>query len=156
MKITVLGWYGTETIGDRAILAGILHLFSEATGDNICLQLGSLHPVLSERTWMEDELYLKEITNNQLKSCEVFYSLNSSVLKKYIRNSDWVLMGGGPLMDIDSMFMILYAFQIAKKKGVKTSLFGCGWEILSRPEYVECAKKIVNLSDMTVFRDSKS
>lgn len=23
MKITIIGWYGTETIGDRAILAGL-------------------------------------------------------------------------------------------------------------------------------------
>lgn len=24
VKIAIIGWYGTETIGDRAILAGIL------------------------------------------------------------------------------------------------------------------------------------
>ena len=28
MNICILGWYGTETIGDRAILAGIISLLS--------------------------------------------------------------------------------------------------------------------------------
>ena len=30
MIITVIGWYGTETIGDRAILAGLISLFNKS------------------------------------------------------------------------------------------------------------------------------
>lgn len=156
MKITVLGWYGTETIGDRAILAGLLHLFSEASHDDMILHLGSLCPVLSHRTWLEDNEFYVEITNGRLKDCNVFYSLNANELKNEIKDSDWVVMGGGPLIDIDSLYMLLYAFKNAKKRGIRTSLFGCGWETLSKPDKIECVKKIVELSDLTIFRDSNS
>ena len=40
-KIVIIGWYGTETIGDRAILAGLLHLFAE-TYSSLEVSIGSL------------------------------------------------------------------------------------------------------------------
>ena len=43
LKATVIGWYGTETIGDRAILSGILRLLSEVASD-ITIELGALYP----------------------------------------------------------------------------------------------------------------
>jgi polysaccharide pyruvyl transferase WcaK-like protein len=57
VKITVIGWYGTETIGDRAILAGLLSLFDEVFGD-FELKLGSIYPFFSERTLYEDMDFL--------------------------------------------------------------------------------------------------
>ena len=53
LKATVIGWYGTETIGDRAILSGILRLLSEVASD-ITIELGALYPILSERTLRDD------------------------------------------------------------------------------------------------------
>ena len=53
LKATIIGWYGTETIGDRAILAGIIRLLSEVASD-IVIELGSLSPILSERTLRDD------------------------------------------------------------------------------------------------------
>ena len=45
MKITIIGWYGTETIGDRAILAGLISIFNQAY-DEFEVKLGSLNPFL--------------------------------------------------------------------------------------------------------------
>lgn len=53
MEITIIGWYGTETIGDRAILAGIISLLSKSIS-NLSIRLGSLYPFYSERTLYED------------------------------------------------------------------------------------------------------
>lgn len=156
MEITVLGWYGTETIGDRAILAGTLSIVSESTTEIINIRLGSLFPVLSHRTKVEDIHFLKEITNGNLGDFRIFNSLDSQELEDNISKSDWVIMGGGPLMDIDELYMILYAFKYAKKKGIKRILFGCGWETLSSYKYIKCAKELVRLSNLVVFRDSTS
>ena len=53
MRICAVGWYGTETIGDRAIFAGVLHIFNFFEG-NIDVRLGSLYPFYSHRMLMED------------------------------------------------------------------------------------------------------
>jgi polysaccharide pyruvyl transferase WcaK-like protein len=52
MNITIIGWYGTETVGDRGILAGILDIINISEVDNIFL--GSLYPFFTERTLSED------------------------------------------------------------------------------------------------------
>ena len=59
MRILILGWYGTETIGDRAIFAGLMQLLSQSLGD-INVTVGSLNPFFTERTLIED---LKIINN---------------------------------------------------------------------------------------------
>ena len=61
MKITIIGWYGTETIGDRAILAGLFSVFAKVYED-FEIKLGSLYPFFSERTINEDYSFYKEIT----------------------------------------------------------------------------------------------
>ncbi len=45
MRILIIGWYGTETIGDRAILAGLISFFSKVYR---CfeIKIGSLYPFL--------------------------------------------------------------------------------------------------------------
>ncbi len=155
MKITILGWYGSETIGDRAIMAGILHLFSCDT-EKIDVHLGSIQPHLSNRSVYEDLPFLKEITNNKLNTVDVFYSLSLAELKKNISNSDLVLIGGGPFLDSNMMFMLKYAFEYAKKRGVKTSIMGCGFETLYKEKFKKCSGNLVELSDVSIFRDESS
>ena len=58
IRVLIIGWYGTETIGDRAILAGILRSLDSYLNSDILLTIGSLYPYISERTIFEDrELY---------------------------------------------------------------------------------------------------
>lgn len=155
MNIVILGWYGTETIGDRAILAGIINLFGEiASGFDI--NLGSLIPDFSKRTLLEDSDFYNEISQGHLNKISLFDSLNRSQLKKAIDNSDLVIVGGGPLMDIDPMFMLEYAFRYAKRKGRKTAVVGCGWGPLKSNQYIAAACSIIRNSDLTIFRDATS
>lgn len=155
MNICIIGWYGTETIGDRAILAGILSIFGEICV-NFSVSIGSLFPNFTERTLLEDSTFYYEISNNKITDILIFDSLNSKSLRGNIKKSDLLIIGGGPLMDIEQMYMLEYAFKYAKRKGKKTAVLGCGWGPLNNPIYSQIAESIINKSDLTIFRDSTS
>lgn len=154
MKITIIGWYGTETIGDRAILAGLISFFNKSY-ENFEIKLGSLYPFFSERTINEDYSFYKEIIKKDIE-IELFNSKNSEELSMTIKDSDLVIMGGGPLMDLDELFMVEYAFKKAKKLKIKTALLGCGVGPLFHKKYRKSVLNISLHSDIIILRDNKS
>ncbi|KMQ51546.1 polysaccharide pyruvyl transferase CsaB [Chitinispirillum alkaliphilum] len=154
MIITVLGWYGTETIGDRGILAGLISFFNRAYG-SFELKLGSLYPFFSDRTINEDYSLYKEFTGKDQK-IEIFNTKRSKELLNAISCSDLVVMGGGPLMDLNELFMIEYAIKKAKRYGIKTALLGCGVGPLFHKKYRQSVLEIAKSCDIVVLRDSKS
>ncbi len=84
MKITIIGWYGTETIGDRAILAGLISFFDKSYV-NFEIKLGSLYPFFSERTINEDYSFYKEIIRKDIK-IDLFNSKDSKeLIRRYKR-----------------------------------------------------------------------
>ena len=78
VRIVIIGWYGTETIGDRAILAGLFRVFKH-TFDCFEIQLGSLFPVLSERTLIEDYSFFAKCVGNKQFTISLFTTILSSV-----------------------------------------------------------------------------
>lgn len=154
MKVTIVGWYGTETIGDRAILAGIFKLLSNSFG-KINVYLGSLYPFFTKRTVKEDASFWQETMKTDVH-IKLFDSKNANELVHAISQSDLVIMGGGPLMHITPMYMIRYAFKVAKKLGKKTMLFGCGVGPIFTQSFQSCLLDIVDHSDSVVLRDSAS
>lgn len=124
MKIVIIGWYGTETIGDRAIIAGLISFFNK-TFDNFELSIGSIYPFYSQRMINEDYEFWTKILNYNLK-LDIFDSKVTKELNNAIKNADLVVMGGGPLMHISPMYMIEYAFKKAKKEKKLTAILGCG------------------------------
>lgn len=155
MEITVIGWYGTETIGDRAILAGLLRIFSLSFAQ-FNISLGSLYPFYTERTINEDIEFYKLTSSNQNLRIRIFNSLNPHELKHNVLKSDILCVGGGPLMDLHEMHMLHYAFSLAKRYSKKTVLLGCGWGPLKDPKIVKIASDLVKMSSVTIFRDNKS
>lgn len=154
MKITIIGWYGTETIGDRAILAGLFSFFAKVYED-FEIKLGSLYPFFSERTINEDYCFYKELVGKDFK-IDIFNSKDSKELVTAIKDSDLVVMGGGPLMDLSELFMVEYAFKKAKKHDVKTALLGCGVGPLFKKKFKKSVLNIVNNSDIIILRDNQS
>ena len=154
LKIMIIGWYGTETIGDRAILAGLISFFNKAYGA-FEIKLGSLYPFLSERTLNEDYGFYKKIAKKDIK-INIFNSKNNKELIHTLKNSDLVVMGGGPLMDLDELYMVEYAFKKAKKLNIKTALLGCGIGPLFQSQYQKSVIEIIKHSDLTILRDQKS
>lgn len=154
MRVCILGWYGTETIGDRAILAGIFSLLN-ATVKDFSIELGSLYPYFSERTVTEDADFFKKTLGKDI-SIRIFDSRESKQLENSIAASDLVAVGGGPLMHINAMFMLEYAFKLARKKGKKTMLFGCGIGPLHKKRHQRSAVSLAEHTDFIVLRDSVS
>lgn len=155
LKATVIGWYGTETIGDRAILAGIIRLLSAAAAD-ITIELGSLYPILSERTLHDDGLFFQQCAHQSKLKISLFDSQKRQELEHSIKHTDVTIMGGGPLMDIDQMHMVEYAFSYAKRKKKKTILLGCGYGPLEQAETIGCANRILGLADLSIMRDTNA
>lgn len=156
MEITIIGWYGTETIGDRAILAGILNVLSRVIKSPFSIRLGSLYPFYSERTVSEDKDFYHKISCGLLQDLVIFDSRNPSQLRRHIKSSDLLMVGGGPLLDIGEMAMLEYAFTYAHAKRVKSVLCGCGWGPLTKESIRKKAQRLVELSDVVIFRDEVS
>lgn len=153
MNICILGWYGTETLGDRAILEGIIKILEQVEKQNNIF-LGSLYPFFSERTLLEEKPFMERMEIQS--SITLFDERSGSELRKYIRYSDLVIMGGGPLMDILEVDIIDAAFSYAKKLKKQTGVIGCGIGPLNRKEYRKSVYNILKNSDISIFRDSNS
>lgn len=152
-KICILGWYGTETLGDRAILDGIFQIFN-SFGEKIKFSIGSLHPEFTERTFLEDgEIYK---SNSQNCSFDIFDVYNKHDYKKSIEDSDIIIMGGGPIMDLRELSIISYGFSYAKSNHKKTVIMGCGMGPLKNNKNIKIVKKILKKSDISIFRDKES
>lgn len=153
MKVCILGWYGTETMGDRAILDGIIKLFSKIY-DTCHISIGSLYPFFTEHTLLEDkENYLNGCHNVHLS---IFDEKCEKELTENIKNSDFVIMGGGPIMDLNELYIIKKGFQIAHQYNIKTGLCGCGIGPLKNKSFIRVTKQILKDTDIGIFRDNFS
>lgn len=155
VKITIIGWYGTETIGDRAILAGLFRLFSEKHRDYE-VKLGAIYPFYSEKTLLEDEGFLKACAGKDKLAVSVFDTMSPRALREAIRMSDAVVIGGGPLYDSPAMFMLEYAMKFARKHQKRTLILGCGIGPLYRNIYRKTLVQILMNTDTCIFRDRVS
>lgn len=154
-KITIIGWYGTETIGDRAILGGILRVLSQKNMQ-FDLSIGSLFPFFTQRCLLEDELYYRQLAEGHLGSISIFDSTSVSALKGEIESSTMLLFGGGPLMDISELEIMEYAFLYAHQCHVSTVIFGCGIGPLNNRKYIKMVKRISDIADIIILRDATS
>lgn len=154
MNVVLVGWYGTETIGDRAILAGVLSFFAEVL-PQAKFKLGSLYPFYSERTLSEDSTLWRDVIGRSIE-LSLFNSKSISELRSAISWADIVVVAGGPLMDIDEMFMVEYAFKRARQKNKKTVVCGCGIGPFKGEKYIASLREIVSNSDLILVRDCLS
>lgn len=152
MNICVIGWYGTETLGDRAIFDGIVSVFQELSDDN-SYYVGSLFPIVTKRTFFEDASIYSNHGGESHFYC--FDVKNKAELKAVLEETDVVIMGGGPLMDIQEMYTIERVFRKAHNKKLPTILFGCGFGPLRSREYRGCLKRILSTTDLVIMRSSR-
>ena len=155
MNIVIVGWYGTETIGDRAILSSLLMHFTSIE-NHMCFKIGSIYPFFTERTILEDLSFWKNIVKNQDIDISIFDSRSDRELSAAIKTSDCVVVGGGPLCDMMSMYLVEYALKKAKKYHKKTMVYGCGIGPLYTKEFKKCTKNIIENSDIVILRDESS
>jgi len=142
-QILVVGWYGIETAGDKAILDELIHRkrieFPQAQ-----IVLASLHPYYSQWT-------LRELGYPDIPIVPIF----SSEFNRLTRSAGQVIMGGGPLLHVNELGVILRAFDQANRAGHQCHIFGCGIGPLEqRSPFEEAVRRILKLADVVELRDS--
>ena len=143
-RLFIVGWYGTETVGDKAILGGIIDFYKNKYGESLELVLGSLYPFITERTCKELKIEAKVVSTKTIE------------LLRYAKSSDEIVMGGGPLMDLSDLYVPYLGFKVSKKYGNKTTVFGCGIGPLKSKKYTKTVKSILELADEVKLRDKTS
>ncbi len=142
----ILGWYGTETAGDIAILGGLL-LRYRAQGMRKFTVL-SFNPTYSRCTLLPlaEELNVS-LQVSSYDEPEVFDRLNQF---------DGVSMGGGPLMDIEPTETIRNIFRLARAAGLACHVDGCGIGPLHQDRFIAAVTEIISLASVVRLRDQAS
>lgn len=142
-RVLVCGWYGTETLGDKAILGGVLQALRTCMG-TLDVALVSLYPYVSEMTRRQMD---------ELKGVRIVDRENGLQLAG---SAELVVFGGGPLMAIDELADMQAIFQKARNHGARTLVAGCGVGPTGAPWYNQSLRAILSLADMRIYRDDKS
>ena len=150
-RILVIGWYGSETIGDRAILDGIITFFKEYYSD-IEISIASINDYFSLRTVHEDLALWDE------ERASVIDVFNRKKLLEAIKESDYVVFGGGPIMSgINELELMARIFMVAKKHKKKTIIFGCSIEKrILKTRLSGAFTVLIQNTDVAIFRDVSS
>jgi len=144
-RALVVGWYGTETAGDKAILGGILQGLTDSHPD-LRATVASMLPFYTRQTM--EQLGLAERVD--------VVPLEPRALEELLPSFDLVLVGGGPLMDLVELFDLLRVFVMARRAGVPRVIAGCGIGPAKWPFTPAVVKRMVELSDDVVLRDQAS
>ena len=139
----IIGWYGTETAGDKAILGEIIHRLHHEGCRQITV--ASLNPYLTQWT-------LRELGYPDVAVIDTY----SPALLHAAAHAGATIMGGGPLMDIPDLGHILAAFARARRAGHQTRIAGCGIGPLHSPTSIRAVQRILALSSTIALRDSAS
>lgn len=143
-SILIVGWYGTETVGDKAILGSIVEAYKQKYGDSLNVIIGSLYPFITHQTIKELQIEATVVNTSNLEFI------------RYCKTCDEVIMGGGPLMDLNELYVPLLSFTTAKKYNKKRTVYGCGLGPINHDKYKSAIHKILKLSNEIKLRDKKS
>ncbi len=145
-RILICGWYGTETLGDKAILGGVVDV-ARTLRPRVAIDLASLEP------------YVSRMTVRQMPDLGIdrVFTLGEAFANVTAGRYCAVAIGGGPLMSsIPWCTHLLEIFAAAKQAGTKCLIAGCG----IGPLYVDyrnaAIKHLLELADEVVLRDQGS
>lgn len=145
--ILLCGWYGTETLGDKAILAGLRKSLAD-TGWTGPVDLASLEPYVSEQT-------RRELPDLDLRSV-----LTMAAAQNGIAAGDYraVVIAGGPLMSpVREVYDLLALFSAAVGAGATRAILGCGVGPLGHSRRRDAViAELLAASQHTVLRDRRS
>ncbi|WP_157119334.1 polysaccharide pyruvyl transferase family protein [Azohydromonas lata] len=142
-RVLICGWYGTETLGDKGILGGVLHALRQTLGP-LDVTLVALHPYVSEMTRRQMD---------ELKGCRIVEPQQGIRLAA---GMDLVVFGGGPLMAIHELAEMEAIFTAAHARNVATMVAGCGVGPLGEPWHNASIRNILSLASLRIYRDARS
>lgn len=143
-QVLICGWYGTETLGDKGIIGGVMHALRRHLGEETRFTVVALYPYISEMTRRQ----MPEFRNTRIVTPEEGIGLAAGM--------EYVVFGGGPLMAIDSLAPMQVIFERARQGLARTIVAGCGVGPLGDPWHNESIATILRLADIRVYRDARS
>ncbi len=142
-RILICGWYGTETIGDLAILSGIVYLLRR-NYDQPDLVVGSLNTTVSE---------LSRSRTPEIADTTTLDLLNAEF---NIGDFDLLVFGGGPLMALSHLAEMESLSNAAADAGVPFVICGCGIGPLGENFHNESISNILRNAQHRIYRDERS
>ncbi len=145
-QILICGWYGTETLGDQAILAQLVQNVRKLYPNHL-IHLSSLDKTVSNYTDLKNE------------DCKVDEILSLSEAEKRIAAKAYshLIFGGGPIMStVSKINEMSYFFRLAKHNGTKTIIYGAGVGPVVENDNLPNLITLIENSDHIVNRDAKS
>jgi polysaccharide pyruvyl transferase WcaK-like protein/sulfatase maturation enzyme AslB (radical SAM superfamily) len=140
--VLICGWYGTETAGDKAILAGVVGALRGAGAREFAV--ASLHP------------HVTEMTCRQMPELAGVRVLDMAAAAQVAGRASLVVFGGGPLMAIEPLGDIEALFEAARRNEVPTVLAGCGVGPLGAGWLNRSLVRLLRLASHRIFRDEAS
>lgn len=146
-RVLFAGWYGTETLGDRAILAGLCALLKEVC-PQVIIEVASLNPYVTRETVrLMPELGVSRIV-----------ALSSAIDEVACGRFSAVAVAGGPLMTpVREVIALKNLLKAAARSGARTALLGCGLGPIEMKGARNAAiRRMVRTVDVCVLRDAAS
>lgn len=150
-RVLLVGWYGTETLGDVAILEGILRSYLKKN-PRLEFILPSQYPEYSVLSLDETLRSLREEFDIQISI--VRYE-DKWVIQKNA-DCDLVAFAGGPLMDLDELHWMVLIFQNARSADRYCVVEGCGIGPVHRTESREAILALLRMAHQIRLRDRQS
>ena len=117
VEYLIVGWYGTETLGDKAILYSVIDSLRLKSSDCCQITIASIEPYITRYTLEE---------SNYSEGCAVVSIPNAKKLALEGRFTA-VVFAGGPLMSsIPYLRDIAKIFRAAYSRGCNCLVWGCG------------------------------
>ncbi len=138
--VLIMGWYGRETTGDKAILASLLH---NIAGHSVRILKSTYDVDYSRQTLNEIEAPTVRCLPNDIAS-----------FLKALEGVDVVVIGGGPLKESGQMLEWSMRVAIAKSLGKKIMVYGCGIGPLHSAQVRRHVAQILRLADRITLRDA--
>jgi polysaccharide pyruvyl transferase WcaK-like protein len=137
--VLIMGWYGRETTGDKAILASLLQ---NIAGESVRILKSTYDVAYSRQTLSEIEAPSVDCLPNDMAS-----------FLEALDDVDVVVIGGGPLKESGQMLEWSMRLEVAKSLGKKVMVYGCGIGPLHSRQVRRQVAHILQLADRITLRD---
>ncbi|MEM6823814.1 MAG: polysaccharide pyruvyl transferase family protein [Pseudomonadota bacterium] len=143
-RVTICGWYGTETLGDKAIIGGVANALTSSLGPTD-VTLVSLNP------------YVSEITKAQMPDLMSDWKiLDAERGQAALGGADLLVLGGGPIMAIHDLAVIEALFAAAQRLSIPRIIAGSGVGPLGDAYLDASITRILSMADRRIYRDAAS
>jgi polysaccharide pyruvyl transferase WcaK-like protein/sulfatase maturation enzyme AslB (radical SAM superfamily) len=142
-RVLVLGWYGTETIGDMAILNGLMDEY-RAEDPSTSFVIPSQFPFYTRHN----------LTRLGLDALVTGYG--DPELTGGLWDCSRVIIGGGPLMDIPQIASLAAIFERAHGLGLETVIESCGIGPVNLPATATGIARLAAAATTIRLRDAAS